>query len=88
MPNLYFGPGQKDRHVLSIINASNKNVQCGCPKNNAKKVLLTSNNNNIGETATQRAVNSIKYSLGGKIQFGNNLNQSNINSITPIKNKF
>lgn len=71
---------------------------CICPQPNNKKVLLTSANNSTGETQNQRIVNLIRYSSGGRTQFGNtNANPTTFlgrtegqpgGTIGPIKNKF
>jgi len=70
--SIHIGPG--------ISYLSRNNLKCGsCPVVNNKKVLLTSANDSVGETQTQRHVNIIRNSLGGRTQFGNT-NSNNYNS--------
>jgi len=48
---------------------------CGCPQEINTKVVNSSNSTSTQNlTRVQRAVNTIRYSRGGKIQFGNSGN--------------
>ena len=77
----------KENIFSSVIGDKKKHTYV-CTPTNSKKVLLTSNNDNIGTTQVQRIVNIIKYSNGGKTNFGLSPTQSSIIGTPPIKNKF
>jgi len=72
-----------------------------CPEKINSKTLNTNPDLNQTLTATQRAVNAIKYNRGGTIAFGNTYVNNNLNEIEdifrnpnrtrpplPLKNKF
>ncbi len=63
-----------------------------CPQSFNKKTLNSNADVIQSLTATQRAVNAIKYGRGGRIVYGNksiiNNNPPFIGNIPPLRNKF
>lgn len=98
---LYFGAG-KINSTRKIINKTKyeTNPICMCPTQD-KQAIINSSNNNDMQTQNERIATLVDTSLGGRIQFGNFVNKTQLTNflnnqnkdslqkyIKPIKNKF
>ena len=97
----YFVPGNVTSTAASnIINQANyNNSACVCPKENNKKVLLSSNNVSYNLSTNRRIAVIINSALGGRTQYGNFGSPEAVSFlgkregqpggiVAPIKNKF
>ena len=97
---LYFGAG-KINTTRKIINARQnvENPVCKCPVQD-KTSINTSSDNNNQYTENQRIADLVRNSLGGRVQYGNNINRQQLATflgrtegqpggiIGPLRNKF
>jgi len=98
---LYFGAG-KINTTRKIINKTKyeTNPICMCPTQD-KQAIINSSNNNDMQTQNERIATLVDTSLGGRIQFGNFVNKTQLTDflnnqnndslqkyIKPIRNKF
>ena len=94
--SVHFIPGKRAGTINQVINTSNKTNFCACVGEINSKIKTSSNSTNDQTlTQNQRAVNAIKYSLGGRIQYGNsNIVYTGIDflgknqPVAPFRNKF
>jgi len=98
----YIIPGRRAGNIQQIINLNKlcNNNGAACPSPINSKVINNSNPDVIPySTQTQRAVNAIRYSIGGKIVYGNGSINNGITFlgkregqpggiIGPLRNKF
>jgi hypothetical protein len=66
------GKALMDASIQNTLNHNSNTTSCIC-KENDKNYSDSTFLFNQPETQVQRAVNAIKYSVGGNIQFGNNI---------------
>jgi hypothetical protein len=97
---LYFGAG-KINTTRKIINTKQyvENPVCNCPVQD-KTSINTSSDNNNQYTENQRIADLVRNSLGGRVQYGNNINRQQLATflgrtegqpggiIGPLRNKF
>lgn len=97
---LYFGAG-KINTTRKIINTRQyvENPVCKCPVQD-KTSINTSSDNNNQYTENQRIADLVRNSLGGRVQYGNNINRKQLATflgrtegqpggiIGPLRNKF
>jgi hypothetical protein len=70
---IQFTPGKNTNHKLNAASAISKQNNCRvlCPKTDANKVLLNSQNENTGFTQKQKIAIAVTTNLGGNTYFGN-----------------
>jgi hypothetical protein len=99
--SLHFVPGKRAGKINQITGSNtiiNNNIDnvCGCPVQINSKVANSFNSYSIQNLSRiNREINAIKYSVGGKIQFGNSNNiypgidfLGKIKPALPLRNKF
>ena len=77
------------RKILCTTNCNGVGTSCKCPKQDKYSIITSSDNNNT-LTQNQRIALLVRNSLGGRIQYGNNIN-ARVNIIyksANTKNKF